>query len=421
MAWKKLIPLLFIGIGPLASFAQNALAPAKDSTGYQQAVYWAKKGQHDTAEKICRAILKKDPSQTRTEVLLGRLYSWDRKFDSARIFLKDALSHRPDNESYEAIINLELWSGQTDQALIYCNDALSRYPLSEKLLIKKAKVYNKQARYMEAYQVVQQVLQIDPANREALEFEKYLKGKIAARKETSAIGLSYQYDYFTQNYPPWTYVSLYFFHKARGGNLSAAVNYANRFQSPGVQYELNWSPRISSSMRAILGAAYSKDSVFPGWNLTAGLRHSLFKKVEWEAGLRYLTFTSFPGHLLLYTGALNLSFNRFWISGRTYLTAQPAGLDQSYYLTTRYFGKNPKNSITLLLSTGSFPHDYLDPVSGKAFNYSNRSQRVRLGYQTVFLSPKNILKLSAGYEQRNYYSGLTVERITAGIGIERWF
>src|SRR5258708_9824021 len=429
MAWKKLIPVLFFGIGPFASFGQNSqvskqdsLVPAKDTSGYQQAVYWAKKGQHDTAEKICRAILKKDPQQVRTEVLLGRLYSWDRKFDSARIFLKDAITRQPDNEeALQAIINLELWSGQLDQAWIYCNEALSRYPRSEKLLIKKAKLYNKQAKYKEAYQTVQQVLQINPANREALEFEKYLKGKLAARPEKNAIGLSYQYDHFSQNYAPWTYASLYFLHKARGGNLSAGVNYANRFQTPGVQYQLNWYPRISSSMKAFLGAAYSKDSILPGWDLGAGLSHTLFKKAELEAGVRRLTFSSLPDPIILYTGALNLSFHRFWISARTYLATQQGGLNQSYYLTTRYYGKNPGSNLTLILTSGFAPHDYFDPNSGKAFSYSNRSERIRLGYQTTFFSPKNILKLSTGYERRSYYSGLILERITAGLGIERWF
>src|SRR5258708_29450897 len=93
MAWKKLIPVLFFGIGPFASFGQNSqvskqdsLVPAKDTSGYQQAVYWAKKGQHDTAEKIDPAILNEDLQHVRTGGLLGTLYSWDRKFDSARIF-----------------------------------------------------------------------------------------------------------------------------------------------------------------------------------------------------------------------------------------------------------------------------------------------------------------------------------------------
>ncbi len=421
MTLKQLIPVLFFGIGPFASFGQDSLVLTKDSTGYKQAVYWAKKGQHDTAEKICRAILKKDPGQVRAEVLLGRLYSWDRKFDSARMYLKDAINRQPDDEAFEAIINLELWSGQLDQALIYCNDALSRYPRSEKLLIKKAKVYNKQAKYKEAYPIIQQVLQINPANREAVEFEKYLKMKLAAWPEKNAIGLSYQYDHFDQTYAPWSYASLYFLHRGPGGRLSAGVNYANRFRTPGVQYELNWSPRISPSMKALLGAAWSRDSILPGWDLGAGLSHTLFKKAEVEAGIRYLTFSSLPNPILLYTGALSVSFGRFWVSARTYLTARQAGMDESYYLTTRYYGKKSKNNITLMLSTGSFPHDYLDPVSGKSFSYATRSKRIRLGYQTVFFSTKNILKLWTGYEQRSYYSGLTLGRMTAGIGIERWF
>src|SRR5258708_14326894 len=272
------------------------------------------------------------------------------------MYLKDAINRQPDDEAFEAIINLELWSGQLDQALIYCNDALSRYPRSEKLLIKKAKVYNKRAKYKEAYPIIQQVLQINPANREAVEFEKYLKSKLEDWPENNASGLSYQYDHFDQTYAPWSYASLYFLHRGPGGCLSAGVNYANRFRTPGVQYELNWSPRISPSMKALLGAAWSRDSILPGWDLGAGLSHTLFKKAEVEAGIRYLTFSSLPNPILLYTGALSVSFGRFWVSARTYLTARQAGIDETHYLTTRDYGKKSKNNITPMLNTQAFPH-----------------------------------------------------------------
>jgi len=417
----KFLTLLFLSFLSLVAFGQDSSFLRKDSLAireYRQAVYWTKNGRHDLAKSV---LLKQNPRLTASSILLGRLYSWDRQFDSARIFLKEGLVSQPGSEeAWLALIHNELWSGHADQALVYCQDALSRYPYSEKLLIQQSKAYAKLGRYKEAHDAVEKALQLNPSNGDAFQLEKYLNRKIAMAPK-NGVGVAYQYDHFNQLYAPWNYGSFYFFHKGKGGGLAAAVNYADRFRQSGVQYELNVYPRISSSLRGWLGAAYSSDSVFPGWNVGAGLSQALFQKIEVEAGARYLTFYTYPDPVLIYTGAFNISLQRLWVSVRTYLAAKTAGTDQSYYLTTRYYFRRHQNSVTLVLNTGSFPHDYLDPVSGKAFNYATRSQRIKLGYQTTFLSTKNILKFSVGYERRDYYSGLTLERATAGIGIERLF
>jgi YaiO family outer membrane protein len=419
---RRLFPVLLFSMVTFTGVAQDSTAVKNDSTGIRRAIYWAKKGQHDKAKEICRSFLLKHPQDPEAAILLGRLYSWNKQFDSARTCLKNVLSRQPANEeALQAIINVELWSNQLDQALVYCDKALALSPGSESLLIKKAKVYNKQAKYKEASQLVEQVLRINPVNEEALRFREYLKKKTAVRYEKSGIGLLYQHDHFNNSYAPWDYASLYLFHKSKIGMVSGSVNYASRFRASGVQYEINLYPRISSSMRAYLGAAYSKDSVFPSGNFGAGLYHKLFEKAELDAGIRYLTFSRLPDPILIYTGAISISSKRVWTSFRTYLTPQPAGISQSYYLTGRYYMNNPKNNITLIVNTGLSPNDYLDPISGKTYNFPTKSNRVKMAFQTVFLSQKNILKCSLAYERRIYNAGIARERISTGIGIERLF
>jgi YaiO family outer membrane protein len=203
--------------------------------------------------------------------------------------------------------------------------------------------------------------------------------------------------------------------------ISGSLNYTNRFSEKGMQYELNAYPRLSSKMRAFIGAAYSKDSVFPKYNLGAGLTHTLFTLAELEVGARYLQFTRLPDPILIYTGAVSITYHRIWASVRTYINPRPAGIAQSYYVTGRYYMKNRKNNISLTLNTGLSPHDYLDPITGKIYNYPTKSGRAKFTYQTVFLSQKTLLKLSLAYEKRTYYSGMTRERISTGLGIERLF
>jgi YaiO family outer membrane protein len=426
--YKSGLLLLFVIPLSYLMYGQDTLTLRKDSLRYHRAVYWAKKGEHDKAKKLCLFILAKEPHQVKAEILLGRLYSWDKQFDSARIFLKDAVSREPNNEeALLAMANNELWAGNTTQAMVYCNTALRSNPNSEKLLIKKAKIYNKQRNFKESYKTVKQVLQINPDNQEAIEFEKYLRTKLNGPQEKrstgkNGIGVYYQYDHFNDPVlTPWQYGSLYFFHRGSRLNMLAGINYANRLQTSGIQYDLNLAAKISPAMKILLGAAYSQDSILPGWNLSAGLAHTIFKKGEVELGLRYLTFNNFPNSLLMYTGALSWSFSRVRLSARAYLADQQAGTYQSYYLTTKYYCTNPMKNITLVLNTGTIPHDYFDPTSGKTFNYPTWSHRARLGYQTPLFSAKTIFKCSIGYENRKYYSGLVLERATLGLGLERLF
>ncbi len=420
--WYRILPVLLLSIFSKISFAQDITGIKKDSTGIKRAIYWAKKGEHEKAKQICQSIIRKYPHNAETEILLSRLYSWDKQFDSARIFLTDVINHQPANEAaLQAIINVELWSNHLDKALVYCNTGLAFYPNSEELLIKKAKLYNKQSKYKDATKMVEQVLSFNPNNQEAIQFREYLKKKINTLPEKNGVGLSYLYDRFNNMYAPWNFGSLYFFHRGEGMRLEAGVNYFSRFHSSGTQYELNLYPKISSSMRAFIGGAYSKDSVFPLYNLGVGLYHKLYKKGELEVGARYLNFSRLPYPIMIYTGAFSMSTHRFWASIRTYLTPQHAGINQSYYLTVRYYMPNPQKYLALTLNTGLSPHDYLDPISGKTYNYPTRSKRIKMAYQTVFLSAKNILKLSVAYEKRDYYLGNSRERISTGLGFERLF
>lgn len=419
---RKFPAILFFILFVSTASAQDSTVTKKDSVGIQRAIYWTKKGQHEKAKNICQAILKKYPHHTETEILLGRLYSWSEQFDSARLLLKAVVDREPANEeALNAIINVELWSEKLDQALLYCKQALAQYPKSESLLLKKAKVLNKKHDYKEASKAIDQILQINPFNKDALEFREYLKKKTAGQPEKNAIGISYRYDYFNNTYAPWNFASMNYFHRGKGANILASINYANRFHVNGIQYELNLYPRISSSLRAYAGGAYSGDSIFPAYNIGAGLYYKLFKKAELELGARYLNFTRLPDPIIIYTGAFSISQKRVFGSIRTYLSSAKAGLNQSYYLTGRYYMKDPKKNITLVLNTGLSPHDYFDPISNKTYNYPARSRRIRLAYQTPLLSKKNILKFSLGYERRVYYAGNSRDRVSAGIDIERLF
>ncbi len=419
--WNRIIPVLLSFLFYFPTYAQNNLIGTKDSSNIQRVIYWIKKGQNSKAKNICQSILNRNPHNLQAEILLGRLYSWDSKFDSARIFLNNALKQSPNNEeALLSIVNVELWSHHLDQALMYSDRALKTYPNSESLLIRKARIYAKQLKNDKAIAVLDQILHLNPGNQEALNFKEYLKKKITNQSPKNGVGINYYYDYFKNSYSPWNFGSFYFFHKGKKGSINTKLNYANRFNVSGIQLELNVYPKITSSLRGYIGGSYSASNIFPSYSLAIGLYYRLFKNSELEGGVRYLNFKALNDPITIYTAAYSASFHRFFTSARTYLAPQSKGLNQSYYLTGIYYLSNQNKYISLTLNTGVAPHDYTDLITNETNNYPTHSKRIRIGYQTHFLSNDNIIRFSLGYEKRIYLTS-NRERFSAGIGFERLF
>jgi len=96
-----------------------------------------------------------------------------------------------------------------------------------------------------------------------------------------------------KGYTPWNLDSAYFFSIRKWGIFSAGINYANQYGINGTQYELDLFTRISSPMRAYVGAAYSKDYIFPKYNFEFSVYQKFLKIAEFETGGRYLSYTRF--------------------------------------------------------------------------------------------------------------------------------
>lgn len=399
---------------------------AQDTLAFRKAIQLSIKGQYAEAENLCQALLKKDPNYTEAKILLGRLYSWDNKFDSSRSILQGVLKNNPDNPKVlKALINTELWSNHPDQALVYCKEGIRLYPNDEVFYIRKSKALIKLKKNDSAYEAIQQALKINPNNQEAIKIQNSLRQKANSRVTTpsNGVGISYFHDSFNKNYTPWDFVSVYLYHRGKIGAIQGDVSYANRFNQRGYQYGLSVYPRISSTTRAYLHGGYSKDSIFPTYNLGFSLYHKLMKNSEAELGIRYLHFILFPDPIWIYTGGIDLRYKKFYGVLKTYLTPQKAGLAQSYYLTLRYYLANPVNNLSLTLSSGLSPQDFFDPVFNKVNYYTTQSKRARLDINFGLFSSRTIMRTSFAYENRQYNNTniRDRQRLTLGIGLERRF
>lgn len=405
-----------------SSFAQYNLKAAADSGSMHIAIYWIRQGQTGNAKMECKKVLQRHPARADASVLLARIYSWEKKFDSARTLLNGVLRNQPNNPgALNALINVELWTKHYDQALVYAGRGIATYPKSADFLAKKSKIYEKQGKYAEASKLINKTLQLNPHHKEALQLQEILKHKKPVKYSINAVGVKYQNDQFNKTFTPWNYVSAYYYTIRKWGGLSANVNYANRFNKNGIQYELNISPRITKSLRANIGTSYSNDFIFARYNVSAALYQRVLKIAEVEAGARYLLFKSLAKPILIYTAGLSV-MNKHWRGTiRTYLTPQTAAINQSYQLSARYAFKNINDRLVLTLNTGLAPANYLDTINNKGYIYPRNSRRIELSYQRPVFSKNDIMKMSVGYEKNEYFSGIKRDRISLGIGIEHLF
>ena len=132
--------------------------------------------QRDEAVLLCLSILEKKPTYYDVRVYLGRIYSWEKKYDDARKELLKVLLKKPKyKEALEIIINIEMWTGNYLKALEYIDTALNSYPVNERFLFLKVKVLHKLDRTAGASETILELLELNPSHKEANEFDEKLK------------------------------------------------------------------------------------------------------------------------------------------------------------------------------------------------------------------------------------------------------
>src|ERR1700704_5643302 len=106
---------------------------------------------YDKAKQLALQALQLSPSYADIEIFLGRVYTWNNQYDSARHHFSKILGNGAVNEEASiAYADLEYWDDHYEKALDICNTALAAYPASEALLLRKAKNLNAQKKFKEA-------------------------------------------------------------------------------------------------------------------------------------------------------------------------------------------------------------------------------------------------------------------------------
>lgn len=316
---------------------------AFDQKDYPQAIHYAKKA-------IALA-----PAYGEVMIFIGRVYTWSEQPDSARTWLKKALNITAvSEEAHVAYADLEYSAGNYNNALAIIDPGMQNFPRSVPLMIRKARVYEKQERYPELRSVALDILAIDRKNAIARSF----LDRAMQQLNFNAASVSYDLAVFDEQFPdPWHFLSLDYTTRLKSGSFTARVNFADRLSSSAIQYELEAYPRISKRVYVYvnIGAAPGEKVVFPEWRGGLSIFYNLAKGWETDAGIRYLYYSSGK---IFYTASVGKYVGKYLVGLRGYVVPDDNNTGRSFFFTVRRFTAGA-DYLQLNIGGGLSPDDRL--------------------------------------------------------------
>ncbi len=337
-------------------------------------------GQREDARRLCKMILARSPSYSDVRILLGRTYAWDGRRDEARAEFYKVLSDNPAyKDALNALMDVELWDDKYGKALEIANRGLRSHPNDEDFLLKKARALKNLGRDEEALNVLAQLEDINPSYAGISPLREDIK--ITSMVHSVAVG--YATDRFSEIYDPMHYAYLQLSRRTGYGSVFGRLNYSNRFQTEGIQFESDLYPRIADGVYAYLNYGYSNSNLFPRHRAGAEVYGKLPFSFEGSIGLRHLYFG--PSSMVtIYTGSLGLYYGSYWFSLRPYLTPKDGGASKSMSLTVRRYFADAENYVSVRAGAG-FSADERSIQSSAGFGgkevFYLKSQTVSLGWQ----------------------------------------
>jgi YaiO family outer membrane protein len=406
--------LIFLSL--FISITANAQDPAKAERLFLDARDKAfKEKDFKAATAIALVGIKADSNYVDLYIFLGRLYGWQNTYDSAAYYFQKAAQKKPAAEDiYIAWADLERWNNKPERSLSIIQQGLNHNPASIELLMRKARLEMEFGNYPSASITADSILQIEPGNTEARQITILLSERLSKNKA----GISAEYTSFDRQFPdPWIITSIFYTRETKHSPMTARVNYAQRFNQEGWQYEAEAYPRLSPKYYAFLNAGYSENvGVFPKWKAAFSIFAGLPKAFEAEAGIRYLYFTS---ETISYTAGLSKYYKRFLFSSRAFITPLPQFVAQSYTIQSRYYYGTSDDFISLALGTGISPDDrVLNIELNKGYKLKSYRGEIRARKQ---IGKLNIIEAGIVYMNQEYLPSVRGNQYQLGLGYTRKF
>lgn len=313
----KILANLFALLAAWQGWGQAVAVAYNPDEAFFRARSLAFEGHREQARDTLMRILSDYPDYTDVQSLLAKTYSWDGDYDKARLHFNRITSrNRTQEEAWVGAIRNEMYAGNTSLALGLANKALS---------------YLESSPEIEA--IRQEILDASGAGAG----ERGGGDAENAEEAENLLALASWLEVFDTGYDPMFYSSLEYQRATPLGKVVPRLNYSDRFDTRGMQYELDLYPILSKTFHGYLNYGYSSVSTFPNHRVGAELYANLGRGHEASLGMRYLDFRESTASLL--TASYGWYRGNYYVSLRPFVTLakdRSPGVSGSM-LARRYF------------------------------------------------------------------------------------
>ncbi|MBU2946425.1 YaiO family outer membrane beta-barrel protein [Zobellia uliginosa] len=430
MSFKTTYLLLFWGFAGILANGQDV--------GYNEARNLAYGGDYIAANTMLTKLVGNGSKDKAARSLLASTYSWNGEYDKARDeFNIIVSSDRENRDVWIAAIKNELYAknnataiGLANKALVYLdNDAeVERLKkLAEKGITDTAypeSGWFNQDDSVEVKNEIVDLTEVKAAETPKLEGLDTLAAKTPVTEEVfkNKVSVRNSATVYDTRYDPMFYSSISYNRQTLAGTLIPRINYSNRLETNGVQYELDFYPKFSNRFYAYLNYGLSNASIYPKHKFGGDLYANLPGAFEFSAGGRYISYDN--TNVSVITNSLGHYRGNYYISLRSYITPMPDNLTRfSGNLLVRKYLKDAENYLGLNLGMGYSPElrqlTSGDELLAETLLYVE-SQRLSLEYQFTGKNNPNIYRANLGATRQElaFASGQFFYGVSAGITYE---
>ncbi|QLG47317.1 YaiO family outer membrane beta-barrel protein [Costertonia aggregata] len=406
---------------------------------YDKAHDLAFEGKHGSSREVLANILLKNPMNTKARLLLARIDSWDAKYEEARNGFNLIIStERMNSDAWISAIKNELYAKNPHTALGLANKAL--HYLKNNLEVERLQKQATQAVSDKKYPKYINTPGIDFKSRGKKKTAKTKtvedtaavskgEGSIKSVKEkeilNNRLGVNNSFTVFNDVYEPMIFSSISFNRRTPVGTVIPRINYSNRLNKHGVQYDIDLYPKFSKRFYAYLNYGYSNSSIYPNHKIGGDLYANLPWAMEVSAGMRHIIFDT--RNITVYANSIGHYRGNYYFSLRSYFTPKPDGLlTVSGNLLVRKYLKDGENYIGVNAGLGFSPE--LRQIRDGATLLAEtllyiESQRLQMEYQFTPKKNPNIYRANVGVTRQEFVSnsGSFFWAVSAGFSYQAKF
>ncbi|KHJ37499.1 putative PEP-CTERM system TPR-repeat lipoprotein [Pedobacter glucosidilyticus] len=358
---------------------------------------------------LMKQAIKQSPDYKDLRILLGRLYTFSDKTDSAKNeYQKILLKRYDDIDALRGIYDADYWADKYDLAIKTAELGINYHPDTALFYIGKAKVMNAQFKPFDAIDF----LESNPKILKDSTVKAYLDD-LKLNNLRNRIGISYEYVDFDKRFDePWNFITLgYGFRTNNLGRVNTRLYYADRFGSRGLQGEIEAYPTLKNVGYQYIGFAVSESPIFPRFRAGYSLFASLPKSFEGEIGFRYLRFSE---NTFLFIGAIGKYVGNNFYNIRSFISPGETAWSYSFTASARlFFSDDMDDFLNISAGTGVSPDD---PVRVLFINsFANlRSYKAAVSYNRV-LKKKHLIGLDLSWVNEEYATETWGNQFSLGI------